>query len=214
MDKLVYALWRREQDTSDELSRLLRLAVGPELLEIGAGSVQVNVADAAVEDRAVRVAGLHAPVDAVASVWVPDGEANAPAVTARLGAITSRLAGWLVSEAVPLEPPAWPQGERHPGVANMAFLQRPETAGSPSWPARWQGTPETVGCIENTVTWPVTADAPAVDAIVEELFPVEAALDLDVIYGSGGDGAVDVVPTSRYVLGPANTFPAQSRTGQ
>ncbi len=66
----------------------------------------------------------------------------------------------------------------------------------------------------------LTPDAPPIDAIVEELFPIEAVSDLHAFFGAaddadlgdrmgkmaasvarfGADRDIDTVPTSRYVL--------------
>jgi hypothetical protein len=74
--------------------------------------------------------------------------------------------------------------------------------------------------VQNPVVAPMTADAPDVAGIVEELFPMAGMTDSHAFYGSGGDDAelqrrftrlmesvgrfgadhgLDLVPTSRYV---------------
>jgi len=80
-------------------------------------------------------------------------------------------------------------------------------------------TQATFGYVQNRVVRPLTDGAPAIDAIVEELFPTEAMHDIHAFYGSGGspeeldrrltrlmascavmgaDRDLDVVATSRY----------------
>ena len=81
-------------------------------------------------------------------------------------------------------------------------------------------TQSTFGYTQNTVVHPLTPEAPVIDAIVEELFPIEAVSDLHAFFGAADDddlrdrmermvasttafGAnrdIDTVPTSRYVL--------------
>ena len=81
-------------------------------------------------------------------------------------------------------------------------------------------TQSTFGYIQNAVVRALTPDAPPIDAIVEELFPLEATRDLHAFFGAADDadlsdrmtrmvsstsafGAnvdVDTVPTSRYVM--------------
>ena len=79
--------------------------------------------------------------------------------------------------------------------------------------------------MQNRVLAALTDDTPAIDAVVEELFPTAALHDIHAFYGSGGSQAeldrritrllescavmgadrdLDVVPTSRYTwtLGP------------
>jgi hypothetical protein len=80
-------------------------------------------------------------------------------------------------------------------------------------------TQSTFGYSQNAVVRTLTAGAPAISAIVEELFPTEAISDLHAFFGAADDddlrsrmermlastaafGAnenVDTVPTSRYV---------------
>jgi hypothetical protein len=82
-------------------------------------------------------------------------------------------------------------------------------------------TQATFGYVQNRVTAALTDHTPAVDAIVEELFPTAAMSDIHAFYGSNGsdeelgrrmtrlmesvatmgaDHDLDVVPTSRYVF--------------
>ena len=98
----------------------------------------------------------------------------------------------------------------------------------PTWLARWHGdhtrvaieTQSTFGYVQNYVVRALTPDAPALNAIVEELFPVEAVGSLHAFFGAADDddlrrrmeqmvastaafGAnvnIDAVPTSRYVF--------------
>lgn len=113
-------------------------------------------------------------------------------------------------------------------LANVAVLRRPEELSPEDWLHRWLvdhtpvaiATQATFGYVQNVVLRPVTADAPRVDAFVEELFPSAAISDMHAFYGSGGDQAelddrltrlmasvarigadrdLDLVPSSRYV---------------
>ena len=225
--KLVYALWRDTDLDPDDFAKTLlgELAVARATLALR--RVQVNVADSAVEDAMLRLTTFSQPVDAVVSVWTEGDDAPLPALAEVLGGLAPSVAGWQVTERVPLEPPSVPVGERTPGLANVAFLRRPPGLEYDAWLDRWQNrhtpiaieTQDTSGYVQNTVVRPVTDDAPAVDAIVEELFPIRALTDLHAFYGSGGDQAeldrrmtvmlqsvgsfgadtnIDVVPTSRF----------------
>ena len=90
-------------------------------------------------------------------------------------------------------------------------------------------TQATFGYTQNTVVRALTPDAPVLDGIVEELFPIEAVSDLHAFFGAaddsdlgdrmakmaasvarfGADHNIDTVPTSRYVLWtPAHTVQA------
>lgn len=113
-------------------------------------------------------------------------------------------------------------------MANVALLRRPPELDEPTWRTRWHRdhtavaleTQTTFGYTQNAVVRALSPDAPAVDAIVEELFPDAAVTDIKAFFGAADDadlaeriermvastsafGAnrdVDTVPTSRYVL--------------
>jgi hypothetical protein len=138
------------------------------------------------------------------------------------------VAAYLVTESVPLVPPATEPGQRTTGLANVALLRRPGHLDEATWLARWHRdhtpvaieTQATFGYTQNAVVRALSPDAPVINGIVEELFPAEAITDLRAFFGAADDndlqnrvsrmiastsafGAnenVDTVPTSRYVL--------------
>jgi hypothetical protein len=150
------------------------------------------------------------------------------AALARLDKECTDVAAYLVTESVPLQAPNTVAGERTPGLANVALLRRPDDLDEATWRRRWHidhtpvaiGTQSTFGYTQNAVVRPLTEGAPAIAAIVEELFPIEATSDLHAFFGAADDddlrdrmqrmvasteafGAnreVDAVPTSRYVF--------------
>jgi hypothetical protein len=225
--KVVHALWRPEGVAGDVFSKTLLAELGPRLSDAGASAVQVNVSDEAVAGATLRITTFPTPVDAVVSVWLPSRDVAA--VTRTLSEVAGHVEGWFVEEESPLPPPVVPLGERQPGLANVAFLRRPEGLPYARWLDLWKNhhtavaieTQATFGYVQNRVVGPATDGASAVHAIVEELFPIEALTDVHAFYGSGGDedelarrlgamlrsvtafGAdrdIDVVPTSRYQL--------------
>ncbi|QXC61580.1 EthD domain-containing protein [Aquihabitans sp. G128] len=231
MEKLAYLLWRPSDLDAEGWSARLRGPVADALARAGALGVQVNVTDDAVAAAAIRMSTFDAPIEAVVSVWLhtATGDARA-AVEAALGAASARLAGYLVTESVPLVAPPTPPGSRTEGLANLAFLRRHPGLDRTQWLERWQGshtavaisTQSTFGYVQNVVVRAVTADAPEIDGIVEELFPAAAMTDFHVFFDTGGsdevlaermagmmasvarfsgdDAVLDVAPTSRYVL--------------
>jgi hypothetical protein len=218
--KFIYALWGESLE-----AKLLGPSLHEALRTAGATRVQVNVDDADVAPAKLRITSFDAPARAVVTVWV-DGE---PAEVSRvLSDISERCAGWEVEERTPLVPPPVGQGERTPGLAQIAFLRIPADLDEAEWRHRWQDlhttvaieTQATFGYTQNRVLRPILGDE-RVDAIVEELFPIEAMTSMHAFYGSGGDdvelqrrldrmmqsvtsfGAdrdLDAVPTSRYVF--------------
>jgi hypothetical protein len=132
-----------------------------------------------------------------------------------------------VTESIPLLAPL-EIGNRTTGFANIALLRRPAGLDQATWLERWQHghtpvaieTQSTFGYTQNAVVRPLTADAPELAGIVEELFPAAAITDIKAFFGAADDadlqqrlaamvastsafGAnenIDTVPTSRYVL--------------
>ncbi|MCX5044413.1 EthD domain-containing protein [Aldersonia sp. NBC_00410] len=228
MQKSIYLLWaaadesRADEDWAQRLrTRLAALAGTP-----GVERIQLNVADRAVAEAMLRLTTFDVPVRAVVSVWSAPAAAD---IGTELASLCDRIAGYLVTETVALAPPATGLGERADALANVALLRRPTELEHREWLRRWQGdhTPiaiavqGTFGYVQNEVRHALTPDAPAVDGIVEELFPMAALRDPHAFYGSGGDGAelnrrlramtdsigrfgadrdIDVIPTSRYVF--------------
>jgi hypothetical protein len=231
MEKIIVALWRPVDTDPEVWCSTLRGRVAADLVRAGAHGIQVNVADAEVADASVRLSTFSAPIEAVVSIWVDTVAGPEVAeLLASLSSVSAVVAGYLVTESVPLPPPASRPGERTTGFANVAFLRRPADLDRAEWLARWQGshtsvaleTQSTFGYVQNVVVRALTPDAPPFDGIVEELFPAGALTDFHVFFDTGGsdvelgrrmtamtdsvarfsgpDAELDVVPTSRYEL--------------
>ncbi|KQY54306.1 EthD domain-containing protein [Nocardioides sp. Root140] len=229
MEKLIYAVtWPADADT-EELSTRLRGPVADELRASGARGLQVNVSDSDVASATLRRPPSGHRVDAVVSLWVDTWrDAVRGPLERSLLSMADAIAGWVVTESVPIEPSDPSPGERTPGLSNIAFIRRSEAMSHPDWLDYWHNhhtdvaieTQASIGYVQNTVVRSLTADAFPVDAIVEELFPIEAQSDPHVWYGSGGDQReldrrmglmfescakflgpdVGVVPSSRFVM--------------
>ncbi len=227
MEKVIAVLMRTDSD--DEWCARQRGPVAGALLNLGLPGLAVNVRDDAVRHSLMTLTTLDPPVAAVVSLWTQQcyGEQMAAAL-ALLGAECEQLAAYLVTESVPLPPPATEPGCRTTGLANIALLRRPATLDQATWLTRWQrdhtpvaiATQSTFGYSQNWVVRTLTPGAPGIAGIVEELFPEEAITDLKAFFGAADDndlqnrvgqmvasttafGAnenIDTVPTSRYVF--------------
>jgi hypothetical protein len=226
MEKVIVLL--RDAERDDRWCSQLRGTVADKILALGVAGLTVNVRDDAVRGSLMTLTTLDPPVVAVVSIWVQQsyGE-QARAAIALLAEQCQSAAAYLVTESVPLVPPSTESGDRTTGLANVALLRRPDRLDRDAWLARWQlnhtsvaiETQSTFGYTQNTVWRALTPDAPAIDGIVEELFPTEAITDLRAFFGAADDadladrmnrmiastsafGAnenIDTVPTSRYV---------------
>lgn len=227
MEKVIVTL--RTGAADEEWAANLCGAVTQELLALDLPGVTVNVRDGAVRDSLMTLTTLDPPVQAVVSLWTQQyyGDQMLMALDL-LGHQAEYIAAYLVTESAPLPPPPTPLGERAPGLANIALLRRPADMDETTWLARWHGshtpvaiaTQSTFGYVQNYVVRPLTEDAPVINAIVEELFPIEAVGSLHAFFGAADDadlqsrmeqmvastasfGAnvnIDAVPTSRYVF--------------
>ncbi len=198
------------------------------LASAGVRRLQLNLDDADVAP-AMRLATGPEHIGAIVTAWVDADAGTDAGVTEALAGATDRLTGWEVDERLPIPPPESPHGERMDALANVAVLKKPVDLTRTEWLHRWLvdhtpiavDTQATFGYVQNIVTRPVTAHQPRrVDALVEELFPSAAMVDMHAFYGSGGDDAelhdrlsrlmasvarigfdrdIDLVPGSRYV---------------
>lgn len=232
MEKVVYALWRPERESVEAFSGRLLEDLAPRLLDLGVRGLQINVSDGAVAAAMVRLVEIDPQMEAVISVWFETAMEGARLpVETMLAAASSKVAGYLVTESTPLRNTTRvaATGQRTDGFANLAFLRRPDRLTNEQWLDAWQNghsqlaidTQSTFGYTQNVVVRSLTPDAPAVDGIVEELFPIEALTDLHAFFDAVGDddkltknmtlmgestsrfGAsenIDVVPTSQYVF--------------
>jgi hypothetical protein len=226
MEKVVAVLLADDPD--EEWCQRQRGPVADAILELGVPGLTVNVRDAAVRQSLMTLTTLDPPAAAVVSIWTQQcyGDQIAAALEL-LTAECDQLAAYLVTESIPLLAPL-EIGNRTTGFANIALLRRPAGLDQVTWLARWQHghtpvaieTQSTFGYTQNAVVRPLTADAPELAGIVEELFPAAAITDIKAFFGAADDadlqqrlaamvastsafGAnenIDTVPTSRYVL--------------
>ena len=233
MEKIAYLVWRDPATPVETWSHTLRADVASRLVDAGAHGVTVNVSDTAVASSIMRLAELDPQMEAVVSIWVDSARTAArrphdQALAAAPG--VTRIEAYVVTESEPLPNTTQlvPCGERTPGFANLAFLRRPAEMPPAEWIAAWQDghtelaieTQSTFGYVQNVVSRALTPGAPAIDAIVEELFPTEALTSLHAFFAAadddelarnmgrmtesiarfGADRTLDVVPTSQYVI--------------
>lgn len=227
MEKLLYPLWKREDDAADDFRERLRGEVAPALLDNGVNSLRLSVVDDAVAPAAgLRQDKLGPTLDAMLSLWV-DSANERSAWESIIAPACDHFAGYLVTESEPLKHEA-PTGERMPGWTQVVFLERPSGMSESDWLSVWLGSHTTVAIEtqstfayrQNVVVRTLTENAPAIHAIVEESFP-DAAMDSPhAFYAADSDEAlqanvnamiesvarfidferINVVPTSEYRL--------------
>lgn len=234
MDMLLAVVWADDEapvdpaDAAGLRARIADVVQGP-LAALGVAEYVLNVRDEEVAGALIDVRVTPQPVLAVLRARVP--VASATACSDLLDALRGigPVSAWSVSASEPLPAPGPGPDGRCEGMANLAFLRRPERLGREEWLRTWLeehtqvaiDTQSTTGYTQHVVVRALTSDAPTIDGIVEEVFPVEAATDLGVFFDARGDdarmaaniesmtastgrfldeGTVDAVPTGRYVM--------------
>ncbi|PAY22977.1 hypothetical protein CEY15_10445 [Dietzia natronolimnaea] len=216
-------------DGSGLRAEIARAVDGP-LAELGVGEYVVNVRDEAVAGAMIDVQVTPRPVLAAVRARVPVASASACADFLDGLRGLGPVSAWSVTASEPLPVPGPGEDGRCPGMANLAFLRRPGRLDREEWLRIWLEehttvaieTQSTTGYTQHVVVRALTEGAPEIAGIVEEVFPIEAARDLGVFFDSRGsdermganieamtastarfleDGAVDAIPTGRYVMG-------------
>jgi len=193
VEKLVYVVWKPPAASDAEFARSLLGEVAPKLAKLGARGLTLHISDFSDSPDAdvagvlrARISKLAAPVSGLVSFWLDSADERAPFERA-LAEATSRLAGYLVVESVPLRNTTQlaPLGRRTPGVVMLALIERPQRLSYEEWIGHWHGHHRVVALetqctflyTRNVVVRALTKDAPPWAGIVEEGFPTEAVTD-------------------------------------
>lgn len=197
MEKIIYALWKKDTQTGDEFREELRTQLCPGLRRDNIHTMRLCVSDSGVAPAsAYRIENAKPVADAILSLWVDTAIART-GIEKSLQQYTAKYAGYLVTESEPLpnrtHPPA--KNERTFGMNQVVFLQKPERLSFEEWITTWHGshtgvaidTQSTFGYRQNVVARALTPDAPACDAIVEENFPEAAIHSRAAFYDAEGN---------------------------
>ena len=231
MEKIVAALWAPETQSQAAFNAALLERLPGTLRAAGASHIRANIRDEAVTSGAQHIQRWQDPQqDAVVQFWLPAANPRFfAAAEAALAALSGRVAAWLVTESTiianTVHPPA--SGKRTQGWSQATFLAfRPDLAPEQA-DAHWRDhhtrvaieTQANFEYVQNRVVRPLTPEAPAYDAFVEECFPAAALTDPHAFFDAVGDEAkfqanlatmmdscgrfidfarIDVIPTSQY----------------
>jgi len=234
MEKVIAALWAPSGESREAFAARLLAGLPAALAEAGASAVRLNLRDAAVEPAAALVQRWQTPQqDAVVQFWLPSANPRFRGrAEAALAAFVARHAAWLVAESEIIANTAHPApaGERGWGWSQASFISfRPDLTRAAAL-AHWHGHHTRVAIEtqanflyrQNLIVAPLTPDAPAYDAFVEECFPAAAMSDPAAFFAAEGDPArleanvatmmdscqgfidftrIDIIPTSWYAFG-------------
>lgn len=229
MEKMLYLVWKHEADSEADFRQRLLGRLAGRILDAGARRLRMAVADEDVAPAARLRLETSRPLPAgLISIWADTAVRRRPFEEA-MAADVPRMAGYLVTESEPIvnTKHAVADGQRTPGMCQVAILRKPPRLRYEQWMEIWLGshtqiaidTQSTFGYRQNVIVRPLTYAAPRYDAIVEEHFPAEAMTDQSVFYDAVGDEAkrkanrkamndscvrfidfdkIDVVPMSEY----------------
>jgi len=200
MEKLVYIVWKKDGDDPAAFAKRAREQLSPRLSAAGAQRIALNLVDEHVQHKlGARVGATDPPIDGMISFWLDCADDRGPAEAA-LADATSKRAGYLVVESVPLANSTRraPPGGRTPGINMVTCIERPQRIPVEDWIAHWHGhhkrvaleTQCTYAYVRNVVVRPLTAGAPPWSGIVEEGFPEEAVGNPMIWYRADGDPTV------------------------
>jgi hypothetical protein len=206
MEKLVYALWDVREGLVENTA--------PGLLSLEPHGLTVNIVDPEV-DMSATVAVPDNGVGATVNVWLDSLDDRGP-YEAVLGDAAGRVAGYLVTESVPLayEQRTWRDGERSPGVKQITMFDKRSDIDDAQFFACWHGshTPLTFEVhpvclyVRHAVARAVTDGAPNWRGIVEEgLREVEDLTD-PMRYFSAGDSPDTLEHNVKRVMDDVSTF--------
>lgn len=240
MEKVIAALWAPEGEANAAYGARVLATLPAALADAGAQQVRLNVRDATVEPGEALVQRWQAPQQAViAQFWMPSANARfRGAVDAALAAHSARFAAWLVCESTIIantehqcslyvSPGKHAMPNRTWGWSQASFISfRPDMTRIAAI-AHWHThhtrvaieTQSNFEYVQNLIVRPLTDNAPAYDAFVEECFPLEALDQPEAFFDAVGDaekfGAnlaammdscagfidftrIDVIPTSQF----------------
>lgn len=194
MEKLIYTVWRPANLSVAQWRTAILGVAASGLPKAGARDVQFSLVDEDVEaGKGLHLVTRDVP-DGVITFWMDSAYYRQPAEHL-LSENCRRIAGYLVAESRIKDEQADAQGARAGGFNLIGFLRRPPRLSREEWLKIWLGshtavaveTQPTFRYVQNLVVRPLTEDAPELDSLVEEGFPIGALDNPAVFYDAVGD---------------------------
>jgi len=202
LEKIIYALWRKEGESREAFNSRLREDVAPALLkEDNVLALRLNLQDEhVVRAEPLRQHGTDPQMDAAVQMWVNVAhDAFRKPIDDTLAAASSRIAAWSVLSSSVIPNTLHPSriGERTYGWSQFCFIKRPEKFTPEQWRYNWQvlHTPVAIDTqsnfeyVQNFIIRPLIEGPHPYAAIVEECFPTDAMDNSHVFFDAIGDDA-------------------------
>lgn len=206
MEKIVAALWAPPGETREAYGARLLETLPQALVSAGASRIRLNIRDATVAPGEALVQQWQAPQQAaVAQFWMPSANARFRGeVDAALSEHSAWFAAWLVCEseiipntAYPCSRNVSPGKHRTWGWSQASFISfRPDLSRDAAI-AHWHShhtrvaieTQANFEYVQNLIVRPLTENAPAYSAFVEECFPINALSEPEAFFDAVGNPA-------------------------
>ncbi len=195
MEKIIYALWAPPGVSPDSFGETLLGPARAALQAAGAERLKISVCDIPPPANDPYTQMKQDAPAALVSAWC-NSAAFHRKLTVPLAPFAGRLAAYAVAESTIL-PHCIPQadGVRALGATQIALFATHKHLSRAAMLDIWLHshsnvaveTQSTVFYAQNIVTRPLTDNAPAYDAIVEETFPIAALTDRAVYFDAVGD---------------------------
>lgn len=186
MEKIMVPLWKRNDLSDKDFRRQLLEDFSATLLaDDSTHSMKMCIVDEHVQPaEAYRMVSLMSPpFDAMIIAWLDAGD-DILAYRAGIEKLCSSFHAYIVTESdrLPRDLSGLPSGHRTDGMNEIVALQKPEWLERDKWIHIWHeshtqiaiDTQSTYGYRQNIVARALTADAPVIDAFIEENFPEKA----------------------------------------
>ena len=226
MEKLIYVLKLPDEAGRTALAARLLDEVIPFAREKGASDITVNVADldhrmSTPQTLTPRIYGEWSPIAGVIHFWLDSLDDREPIERALSG--LCRPEGYLVTESiVQKHAPTWSEGERRPGVTQVALGQKPRWASDEHFYHHWQVVhsawsfdlhPHRQSYVRNAVARVLTPSAPKLAFIVLEHFAEMAHFTDESLYYRSAEHVQrlwaevpDFLDLESYTGGPASEY--------
>lgn len=203
MEKVIAALWAPDGESREAYGKRILATLPQALVDAGASKVRLNIRDEAVKPGDGLIQTWQNPQQAaVAQFWMPSANARfRGAVDAALAAHSARFALWLVCESTIIPNTAHPVTGAQPspaptwGWSQASFISFQPDMTREAALAHWHShhtrvaidTQANFEYVQNVIVRPLTDDAPAYSAFVEECFPLEGLSNPEVFFDAVGN---------------------------
>lgn len=202
MEKIVYALWRKEGEDRAAFNQKLLEEAAPRLKVLdNVRGLRLNLQDAAVvRAEPLRQIATDPQMDAAAQVWVDIcHDAFRQPIDAIFLDVAASIGAWLVTESAAIPNTLHPatEGKRTEGWSQFCYLAKPERLSYDEWRYNWQELHTRVGIDtqanfeyrQHLVQRTLVPGPTDYVAMVEECFPTDAMDHSDVFYDAAGNPA-------------------------